>query len=72
MDCIVHGVTKSQTRLSNFHLHILFLQICPKEIIQKLQKATQKKIPALTSGSKTKKSGKVQMFPQKEILNNLQ
>ena len=21
MDCIVHGVTKSQTRLSNFHFH---------------------------------------------------
>ena len=22
MDCIVHGVTKSQTGLSNFHLHV--------------------------------------------------
>ena len=25
MDCIVHGVTKSQTRLRNFHFHFLFL-----------------------------------------------
>ena len=24
MDCIVHGVSKSQTRLSNFHFHFLF------------------------------------------------
>ena len=24
-DCIVHGVTKSQTRLRNFHFHFLFL-----------------------------------------------
>ena len=24
MDCIVHGVTKSQTQLSNFHFHNLF------------------------------------------------
>ena len=23
-DCIVHGVTKSQTRLSNFHFHFLW------------------------------------------------
>ena len=23
MDCIVHGVTKSQTRLSEFHFHLL-------------------------------------------------
>ena len=23
MDCIVHGVTKSRTRLSNFHFHLL-------------------------------------------------
>ena len=22
MDCIVHGVTKSQTRLSDFHFHV--------------------------------------------------
>ena len=29
MDCIVHGVIKSQTRLSDFHFHfqILFLEI---------------------------------------------
>ena len=27
MDCIVHGVAKSQTRLSTFHLELLFL--CP-------------------------------------------
>ena len=26
MDCIVHGVTKSQTRLSNFHFHFTFTQ----------------------------------------------
>ena len=25
MDCIVHGVTKSQTRLSNFHFHLIIL-----------------------------------------------
>ena len=25
MDCIVHGVTKSQTQLSNFHFHFIFL-----------------------------------------------
>ena len=25
MDCIVYGVTKSQTRLSNFYLHTLML-----------------------------------------------
>ena len=24
MDCVVHGVTKSQTRLNNFHFHFLF------------------------------------------------
>ena len=24
MDCIVHGVTKSRTRLSNFHFHFTF------------------------------------------------
>ena len=29
MDCIVHGVTKSQARLSHFHFHmqILFLKM---------------------------------------------
>ena len=26
MDCIVHGVAKSQTRLSNFHFHFHFTQ----------------------------------------------
>ena len=25
MDGIVHGVTKSQTRLNNFHIHITFI-----------------------------------------------
>ena len=25
LDCIVHGVTKSQTQLSNFHFHFIFL-----------------------------------------------
>ena len=31
MDCIDHGVSKSQTRLSNFHLHFTFMQskYCP-------------------------------------------
>ena len=29
MDCVVHGVTKSQTRLSNFHsLHQVFIAAC--------------------------------------------
>ena len=27
MDCIVHGVAKSRTRLSNFHFHINIYQI---------------------------------------------
>ena len=27
MDCIVHGVTKSWTRLSDFHVHIRFNMI---------------------------------------------
>ena len=26
MDCIVHGVTKSQTQLSDFHFHFLFVE----------------------------------------------
>ena len=26
MDCIVHGVTKSWTRLSDLHVHLLFIQ----------------------------------------------
>ena len=26
MDCIVHGVTKSRTRLSNFHFHYFHIQ----------------------------------------------
>ena len=29
MDCIGHGVTKSWTRLSNFHFHFLGLPDCP-------------------------------------------
>ena len=29
MDCIVHGVTKSQTRLSDFHFPFLGLPGCP-------------------------------------------
>ena len=28
---IVHGVTKSQTRLSNFHFHFIILQLCRSE-----------------------------------------
>ena len=31
MDCIVHGVAKSQTRLSNFHFHFSILQLCRPE-----------------------------------------
>ena len=27
MDCIVHGVAKSRTRLSDFHFHVLFLAV---------------------------------------------
>ena len=27
MDCIVHGVTKTQTRLSDFHFHFSLLKI---------------------------------------------
>ena len=27
MDCIVHGVEKSQTRLSDFHFHFLLLRV---------------------------------------------
>ena len=34
-DCIVHGVTKSQTRLSNFHFHILL--ICPSVLLESLK-----------------------------------
>ena len=30
MDCIGHGVTKSRTRLSDFHFHALTNEICPK------------------------------------------
>ena len=26
MDCIVHGITKSQAQLSNFHFHLGFLK----------------------------------------------
>ena len=31
MDCVVHGVTKSQTRLSDFHYHSLSLSRRRKE-----------------------------------------
>ena len=27
LDCIVHGVSKSQTRLSDFHFHFLLLSV---------------------------------------------
>ena len=27
MDCIVHGITKSRTRLSDFHFYFLYLYI---------------------------------------------
>ena len=29
MDCIVHGVAKSWTRLSNLHFAFMLLEICP-------------------------------------------
>ena len=28
MDCIVHGVVKSRTRVSDFHWHMLVVQLC--------------------------------------------
>ena len=28
MDCMVHGVTKSWTQLSNFHFHRVILSLC--------------------------------------------
>jgi len=36
MDCIVHGVAKSQTRLSDFHLNLLTL----KEVDVRLTRQT--------------------------------
>ena len=36
MDCIVHGVAKSQTQLSNFHFHFETL----KEMLLSLYKLT--------------------------------
>ena len=33
MDCIVHGVTKSQARLSNFHFTSLQEVICSRRIV---------------------------------------
>ena len=44
MDCIVHGVSKSRTRLSNFHFHftfcylgklLLFQNSCQKSVLSK-------------------------------------
>ena len=35
MDCIVHGVAKSQTRLSDFHYHYILMSVCLR-----LRKAT--------------------------------
>ena len=33
-DCIVHGVTKNQTRLSNFHFHyVIYLGKFPSKVI---------------------------------------
>ena len=29
MDCIVHGVAKSQTQQSDFHFHSGFGEVCP-------------------------------------------
>ena len=28
MDCLVHGVVKSRTRVSDFHWHMLVVQLC--------------------------------------------
>ena len=33
MDCIVHGVAKSWTQLSNFHIHSLLYCYCKKEVV---------------------------------------
>ena len=32
MDCIVHGVTKSWTRLSDFHFHFIHIGIINKQV----------------------------------------
>ena len=34
MDCIVHAVAKSQTRLSNFHFHFLSLPFAAAKSLQ--------------------------------------
>ena len=33
MDCIVHGVAKSQTRLSDFHLHFILCLLLYRQIL---------------------------------------
>ena len=38
IDCIVHGVTKSRTQLSNFHFHVKLKRFCiVEELINKRQ-----------------------------------
>ena len=44
MDCIVHGVTKSQTQLSKFHFHFLKIE---KNTINWLKKAKLGKLFAV-------------------------
>ena len=40
MDCIVHGITKSWTRLSNFHFHIRLYNNCSelRDTVTKIMK----------------------------------
>ena len=46
MDCIVHGVAKSQTRLSDFHFHFFRVEISVQGTIEGLQ-GTIKQLKAL-------------------------
>ena len=56
MDCIVHGVTKSQARLSDFHfqgtrVHMLQLRVCMLQL--KIPHATQQRPKILCAATKT-------------------
>ena len=42
MDCIVHGVTKGQTRLSDFHFDVTTMPICLSEEGEKGRKCCTK------------------------------
>ena len=54
MDCIVYGVTKSWTQLSNFHFHFSY-NISPNELIK--QKQTHR-IREQTYGCRVKDGGR--------------